>query len=186
MLSTHLFRPRFVALSILVAQLAVGIALADAGDTPPQQVAPPPVRRAMWDFDRFLDHHPLLEDDLRLAPALVEDKEFLEKNPEFRDFLSANPAVLQGLKRFPRYFLFRALLRQASVPVRHFGIGKLKEVLDKDPSLEKALVQTPDLIRDRAFLEKHTALLDLIRQNPALRQAFLPEDARQKSVESSE
>ena len=89
---------------LLAAQLLGWITYARAADAPPASTpaAPPPnalsnIRRALREFDRFLDHHPLLEDRLRLTPALVSQPEFLRGNPELRDFLAANPNIRPGL-----------------------------------------------------------------------------------------
>jgi hypothetical protein len=139
--------------------------------TPPNALTT--VRRALREFDRFLDHHPLLEDELRLNPALAEDPAFLEKNPELREFLGANREVREGLKLYPRYFLYRALLRQASVPLRFSEIARLKDVFDRQPSLERALVQRPESIRDPEFLGAHAPLRDFLTLHPILGQAFL-------------
>ena len=171
-----LTRPRLAKVFmtvIMAAQLLGWLALARASEPPPP-VALSTVRSALREFDRFLDHYPLLEDELRLNPALTGDSAYLKKCPELRDFLSANPDVVQGLKHYPRYFLFRALLREASVPLRYSEIAKLREVLDEEPAVERALAKTPEAIRDATFLQEHARLRSFFEQHSTLAQAFLP------------
>ena len=142
--------------------------------TTPPATSPAEVRRALRDFDRFLDHHPLLEDQLRLEPALCTDASFLQTNPELSDFLRVNPRVAEGLTIYPRYYLNRALQRQASEPVSFRDLGTLKELFQRDPKLELELNINPELIRDPGYLSTHSALHDFLVQHPPLAKVFLP------------
>jgi hypothetical protein len=141
---------------------------------PPLTDSRPAVRRALREFDRFLDHHPLLEDRLRLDLQLAANQAFLEQNPELSDFLRANPNVAEGLKTYPRYFLNRALMRQASAPVSFRELAPFKDLFQEQPKLEQELKENPDSIRDPVFLESHPALRDFLVQHAALGQVFLP------------
>lgn len=176
MFSFPFIRPYFarpVAIALMAAPLLCGITPARAGDAS-LTAARPAGHRALREFDRFLDHHPLLEAQMRLDPALIGDQVYLKKAAELRDFLSANPEVVQGLKNQPRYFLYRALLRQARAPLRYSEIAQFREVLDAQPELERALVQNPEAIRDPAFLAGHALLRDFLARHPALALEFLP------------
>ncbi|MEO6996211.1 MAG: hypothetical protein ABI273_21590 [Lacunisphaera sp.] len=128
--------------------------------------------RALREFDRFLDHHPLPEDDLRINPTLITDRSYLGQHTELNEFLAANPEVLRGLRVYPRYYLFRALLRQASIPVRYSEIAQLKRVFDIQPEVENALNRDPESIRSPTFLRAHAPLYDFINTHAILRNAF--------------
>ena len=174
---------RLIMAVMMAAQLAGWITYARASEpagsaTPP--TAPslpdsrPAVRRALREFDRFLDHHPLLEDRLRLDSQLIINKAFLEGNPELSNFLRANANVEEGLKVYPRYFLNRALMRQASAPVSFRELAPFKDLFQEQPKLESELKETPESIRDPVFLESHPVLRDFLVQHPALARVFLP------------
>lgn len=141
---------------------------------PPLPTSRPAVWRALREFDRFLDHHPLLEDQLRVHPQLSTNQAFLKENPELSDFLRANSKVAEGLKIYPRYYLNRALLREASAPVSFQALAPFKDLFQQQPELERALTRNPELIRDPVFLESHPALRDVLVQHPVLAQVFLP------------
>jgi hypothetical protein len=169
-----------LAVSLAVHMLG-GITFAQTGETAPAPAptpllpeSRPAVGRALREFDRFLDHHPLLEDRLRLDLQLAANKAFLEQNPELSDFLRANPNVAEGLKTYPRYFLNRALMRQASAPVSFRELAPFKDLFPEQPKLEQELAENPELIRDPAFLESHAALRDFLVQHPVLARVFLP------------
>jgi hypothetical protein len=159
---------------IACAQTTAPAAPASPPATTPPATSPPEVRRALRDFDRFLDHHPLLEDRLRLKPGLSTDASFLQANPELRDFLRVNPHVAEGLTIYPRYYLNRALQRQASEPVSFRDLGTLKELFQQQPNLEQELNRNPESIRDPGFLSSHAGLRDFLLQRPPLAKVFLP------------
>lgn len=177
------------ARALALLALAPGVGAIDRGYAAeaPRRAAEPfgttsvAVRRALRDFDRFLDHHPLLEDELRLNPRLATRPDYLEANPELREFLRASPDVAQGLALHPRYFLYRALLRQASAPLPYHDVIQFGDVLDQQPDAEKELVRNPSVIRDESFLRSHPLLRDFILQRPGLAKVFLPPPAVAKT-----
>jgi len=144
---------------------------------PPQTNSLPAVRRALREFDRFLDHHPLLETRLRLNSRLIANKDCLEKNPELTDFLQANPDVAVGLRIYPRYFINRALLQQANAPLSFRELAPLRDLFQEQPKLEQALLENPELIRDPAFLASQGSLRECLARHPALARVFLPQAA---------
>jgi hypothetical protein len=186
MLSSLLSRPTTARLFMAVftaAQMLGWITCAQAQEpavsaapaqVPPLPKAPPAVWRALREFDRFLDHHALLENRLRLDPPLTANKGFLDKHPELRDFLQANPNVAQGLKAYPLYYLNRALLLQASAPLSFYQLAPFKDLFLAQPKLEQALKLSPQLIRDPVFVGNYAALGDFFLQHPDLAQVFQP------------
>jgi hypothetical protein len=145
-----------------------------AAEPPPGPVDVTEQRRALREFDRFLDHHPLLEDELRLSPALRTDTRFLAANPDLRGFLVTMPELPAALQTYPRYFLYRALLREALAPLKHSEIARLGDLLDQEPALERSLIRRPAAIRDAPFLAAHASLRDFLQTHPPLDRVFLP------------
>jgi hypothetical protein len=165
----------------LAAQLPGWVACARAGDAAPASLpAAPPVnprvaiRRALREFDQFLDRHPSLEEQLRRDPPLAASATFLARNPEFADFLRANPNVPGGLKIYPRYFLNRALRRQASAPVSFGELAPFKDLFQAAPGLERELTETPEAIRNPGFVAAHPALREMLAAHPDLARVFQP------------
>lgn len=179
--STRPHHARLATIVLIGTHLLGGVFFARAGEAPTPALPPSnelsDFRRALREFDRFLDHHPLLEDDLRLAPTLISDPGYLKKTPELRAFLGANPQVARGLDVYPRYFLYRALLRQAGTPLGFPEIAQLKDVFEQEPELAQLLAKTPESIRDPVFLAQHARLRAFLDQHAALRRVFLAQES---------
>lgn len=178
----QLMTAKLPAAILVGAQMLGWITYAETTEPPPAAaplpLAPPNslpiVRRALREFDRFLDHHPLIEDHLRRHPPLVSSPDFLEKNPELRDFLRSMPGIVEGLRVYPRYFLNRALLRQANAPLAFSEFAPLRDVFQREPRCEQELNENPERIRDADYLNAHPALRRALVESPALARVFLP------------
>jgi len=67
--------------------------------------------RRDWDndvalFDRFLNDHPRVAQDLRRNPSLVDNGDYLESHKELREFLRDHPGIREELRVNPRAFLY--------------------------------------------------------------------------------
>jgi hypothetical protein len=168
---------RLAMLLVMCAQVLGWVTSARGGETAPLPPVPASLlvkRRALREFDRFLDHHPLVEEQLRRNPRLLVDGNFLNRNPELHGFIQAVPLVFAALEIYPRYYLNRALLREASAPLTFADLAPFKLLFQAEPPLERELALSPELIRDPAFLARHPALQGLFAQHPDLARVFLP------------
>ena len=177
------FRPSFIQLGLLALGFAQGfVTQAGASDAPSPR--PPPAaaitdqRRAAFqllrELDRFLDHHPLIESDLRLDSSLLESAAYLERHPALRQFLAANPEVSAALKSEPRHLLHRALRREVGVPLKWSEVVQLDTFLNGNPAVERQLVRNPALILTPGFLATEPRLREFLAQDAALARGFLP------------
>jgi hypothetical protein len=62
-------------------------------------------RDAMARFDRFLDSHPEIAEQVKKNPSLVDDRNFVDSHPALRDYLRDNPAARDELRQNPDAFL---------------------------------------------------------------------------------
>ena len=177
------FRPNFARLALFALGIAPGfVSRIEAGDEslpgPPPPAAITDQRRAAFqvlrELDRFLDHHPLIESDLRMDSSLLESAAYLERHPALRQFLAANPEVSPILKTEPRHLLHRALLREANVPLKWSEVAQLDTFFDQYPAIEQQLVRDPALIRASQFLVARPRLREFLEQSAALARGFLP------------
>jgi hypothetical protein len=58
--------------------------------------------REIASFERFLDDHPRVAQDLRRNPSLANNGDYLEDHKELREFLRDHPAIREELRVNPR------------------------------------------------------------------------------------
>ena len=58
-------------------------------------------RRQLADFDRFLDSHPQLAEQIRKDPTLVNNEEFVENHGDLQQYLQQHPEVREQLRQNP-------------------------------------------------------------------------------------
>jgi phage-related protein len=58
--------------------------------------------REIASFERFLDDHPRVAQDLRRNPSLANNGDYLEDHKELRDFLRDHPGIREELRVNPR------------------------------------------------------------------------------------
>jgi hypothetical protein len=61
----------------------------------------------LYNFDRFLDAHPQVEQQLRRNPSLANDPNYLRQHPGLQQFLSTHPGVRSQLQQNPQRFVNR-------------------------------------------------------------------------------
>jgi hypothetical protein len=175
-------KPRFslrIALLGLAACLSLGLAAPAVADTAVPDESLHQAHRLLRELDRFLDHHPLLENDLRRNPSLLADRQYLGEKPELQNFLTVNAGVIRALQMEPRHFLHRALLRQANAPLKYSEVSQLDPFLSEQPAIERDLIEDPARIQEPAYLKLHPPLGDFLAQHPLLFRVFPPEPAGQ-------
>jgi hypothetical protein len=176
-------RPSFARFGLLALSLAPGFLFRIEASDQPSPNSPPPAaitdqRHAAFqllrELDLLLDHHPLIESDLRLDSSLLESEAYRAKHPALNQFLATNPDIGPVLKTEPRHFLHRALRREANVPLTWTEVAQLDAFLDQNPAVERQLVRNPALILSPNFLAIRPRLREFLEQNAALARGFLP------------
>ncbi len=62
-------------------------------------------RRDLAEFDRFLDSHGEIAEQVRKNPSLVDNREFVQNRPALQEFLQKNPGVRDQLRQDPNAFM---------------------------------------------------------------------------------
>lgn len=64
-------------------------------------------RRELRNFDRYLDAHPEVAQELRKDPNLINNPDWVNKHPELKEWLAKHPHARGELKEHPRAFMRR-------------------------------------------------------------------------------
>ena len=95
-------------------------------------------RRQLADFDRFLDSHPQLAEQIRKDPTLVNNEEFVENHGDLQQYLQQHPEVREQLRQNPN-----AVMRQEQRYDR-----REDRMQDRDRDMNRDQDRTQDRDRD--------------------------------------
>lgn len=139
-------------------------------------------REELANFDRFLDSHPILERQLGSNPSLVNDPNYVQREPDLQIFLSHHPDVKAQLEKDPQYLAQRMDLADANpgthgAPAPNASLdqeeaGQMREFFGSHGDLRQLLAQNPALINDSTFLGAHADLKIFLDQHPRARYLF--------------
>jgi len=134
-------------------------------------------RDELANFDRFLDSHHEIAEQLRKDPSLADNGEFLKTHPALQNYLKQHPGVQTAIKQNPNAFMQqearydqyenRSRSAQGDEPHRHFG-----EFLGSHSSINDELSKKPSLAKNQEYLENHPELKDYLDQHPDVRQGL--------------
>src|SRR5215471_14762731 len=187
---------QFLALLAFVMLMwAARPALGQSTVTQPVPVGPPAVQPQDVDarqsqlaaFDKYLDSHPEVAEQLRANPSLIKNEDFLEKHPGLQQFLQEHPGVREEISENPNAFMRqesrfdqredrdrddRARDRDRD---RDFDrdrdrqqVAVFDRFLDRHPELAEQLRKNPSLVINQEFVENHPALQQFLRDNPGV------------------
>jgi hypothetical protein len=142
-------------------------------------------RQEVASFDRFLDGHPAIEQDLTSNPSLVNDTRYLQRQPDLQAYLNTHVRIRMELQENPSDFMRRESRFEGSQADRDRGegrnpnpdlnqreVGRMDQFLDDHPGLEQQLQQNPALINDSNFLTQHQDLQLFLNAHPQIREEF--------------
>jgi hypothetical protein len=95
-------------------------------------------RRQLASFDRFLDSHPELAEQIRRDPTLVNNEEFVENHGDLQQYLQQHPEVREQLQQNPN-----AVMRQEQRYDR-----REDRMQDRDRDMNRDQDRTQDRDRD--------------------------------------
>jgi hypothetical protein len=146
--------------------------------------------RELASFDRFMDGHPEIAEQLRKDPSLVNNREFAENHPALQEYLQGHPGVREQIsenpdrfmhqeKRFDRFEdrrgedrrdLDRRDLygRDNDTTVRE--LASYDSFADRHPEIAEQLSKDPSLVRNEEFVRNHPALQEYLQQHPGVRE----------------
>jgi hypothetical protein len=144
-------------------------------------------RAELANFDRFLDSHREISEQLRKDPSLVDNQEFVKNHPALQTYLQAHPGVREEIKQDPNRFMQeearydrpqdgvdrdrdgrRTDFNDRDVTHRHFG-----EFLGGHADIAARLSENPSLVKDQNFIDGHPELKQYLNSNPDVRENLM-------------
>jgi len=128
-------------------------------------------------FDRFLDGHPEVAEQLRKDPALVKNEEFRENHPALQEFLQQHPGIREEFAENPNAFMrqeerFDRREDGRDHDTTRAELARMDQFLDSHPEVAEQLRKDPGLIRSDEFAKNHPALQEFLQRHPGIREEF--------------
>src|SRR5579864_101108 len=135
-------------------------------------------RRQLADFDRFLDSHPELSQQLRKDPSLIKNEEFVENHPDLQKYLQQHPETREEFSQNPNGFMRQEQRfdrredrnRRGDEDITRGELSSMDRFLDQHPDLAEQLRKNPSLINNEEFVENHPDLQKYLQQHPEARE----------------
>src|SRR5580704_5949749 len=114
-------------------------------------------------FDRFMDSHREIAEQLRKDPSLVNNKEFVEKHPALQTYLQEHPGIRGELRESPSAFLrhdvrFDRQDNGRDNDTTRRELAQFNQFLESHRETAEQLRKDPSQVNNREFVEKHPAL----------------------------
>jgi len=166
--------------ALLMLAMTLSLGPAAAAQTSRSQGNDSDVTRGeLGSFDRFMDSHPEIAEQLRKDPSLVKNKEFVANHPALGEYIEQHPEVREEISEDPNRFLRqeqrfdrredqRADRRGDDVTGRE--LGSFDRFMDSHPEIAEQLRKDPSLVKNKEFVASHPALGEYIEQHPEVRE----------------
>src|SRR6516162_2662456 len=136
-------------------------------------------RRELASFDKFLDSHHEIAEQVRKNPSLVDNQQFLKDHPALQAYVQQHPAVSEELKENPNAFMSAenrydlhepepGRTRDVDDAHRHFG-----EFLAGHSNIAKDLSKDPSLVKKDAYIHEHPELQEYLSAHPEVKQQLM-------------
>jgi hypothetical protein len=129
------------------------------------------------DFDRFLDDHPEIAEQLRKDPSLVDNKQWVAGHPALQEYLRDHPRISEAYRTDPNLFMKdedrydRREDRFARGGERNNGeLTGFGQFLGNHTSISAELSKDPSLANNKEYLSTHPELQSYLQAHPAMTQ----------------
>ncbi|MGC1461633.1 MAG: hypothetical protein WA802_05490 [Terracidiphilus sp.] len=140
-------------------------------------------RRDVASFDRFLDSHREIAEQVRKDPSLLDNRDFVQTHPALRSYLQDSPGVRDQIRQNPNAFMHEedAYDHDANYrdrDPRHERMADFGGFLQSHRDIEKDLSRDPSKVNDHDYVHQHGDLDAYLNTHPDVRNDLMsnPQD----------
>src|SRR5215469_6017437 len=143
-------------------------------------------RRELASFDKFLDGHREIAEQVRKNPSLVDNQQFLKDHPALQAYVQQHPEVREELKENPNAFMSAENRYERNEDANRRGtdrdqnqgdrdiarreLASFDKFLDGHREIAEQVRKNPSLVDNQQFLKDHPALQAYVQQHPEVRE----------------
>jgi hypothetical protein len=135
-------------------------------------------RAAVTNFDRFLDDHQEIAEQVRKNPSLLDNQQFVTTHPALQAYLQDHPTVTQQITSNPSVFM----RQEDRYDQRDNGVDRdtmrrqradFGEFLGRHSNISQQLANNPDLVKQKEYLASRPELQEYLSAHPDVQQALM-------------
>jgi hypothetical protein len=131
-------------------------------------------RRQLADFNRFLDDHREIAEQVRKNPSLADNRDFVHNHPALETFLRDNPGVRDDLRQDPNAFMHQEdRINMAENrdfrDARHDHMADFGGFLGGHRDIARDLDRDPESVKNREFVQNRPDLDRYLNDHPDVR-----------------
>jgi hypothetical protein len=132
-------------------------------------------QREAADFNRFLDEHREIGEQIRRNPSLCDDRVFLASHPALQTYLQDHPGVREQLRQDPNAFTQQADRdnREWNRDAERRDAMNFDRFLDQHREIAEQIRRDPSLLDNRNFVSSHPVLQAYLQDNPGVREQIM-------------
>ncbi len=131
-------------------------------------------RQDLAEFNRFLDSHREIAEQVRKDPSLADKRDFLQNHPALQDYLRDNPGIRDEIRQDPNAFMHQEDRLEAG---QHWGdrgaanqhMASFGEFLDSHQDIRADVTRDPSVVKDREYVQNHPELDGYLNAHPGVR-----------------
>src|SRR6266568_4023631 len=132
-------------------------------------------RGELASFDRFMDGHPEIAEQLRRDPSLAKNQDFVRNHPALQEYLQQHPGTREEISENPDRFMrqeqrFDRREDRRDNDTTRGELASFDRFADSHPEIAEQLRRDPSLVKNEEFVEKHPALQEYLQQHPGVRE----------------
>ena len=131
-------------------------------------------------FDRFLDGHREIAEQIRKDPSLSDNRHFVQDHPALQAYLQDNPGVRDQLRQDPNAFMQqdRGRDRVRDRDPMHDHMSDFGGFLENHSDIQKDLSRNPSVVKDHEYVQNHAELDAYLNAHPDVRTELManPQD----------
>jgi hypothetical protein len=135
-------------------------------------------RRDMANFDRFLDEHREIAEQVRKDPSLLDNQDFVRDHPALQAYLQDNPGIRDQSRQDPNAFMQQedAYARDSNMGDRdpmHDQMADFGGFLRSHSDIQNDLSRDPYVVKDNEYVQNHAELDAYLNAHPDVRDELM-------------
>ncbi len=132
-------------------------------------------RGELASFDRFMDGHPEIAEQLRRDPSLAKNQDFVRNHPALQEYLQQHPGTREEISENPDRFMrqeqrFDRIEDNRNRDMSDGDRAGFGEFLGSHGSIAQELSKDPGLVNNEDYQKRHPELQQYLKAHPGVQQ----------------